>query len=110
MTASSEPTSTAAASSQASCSIAAWTRYHLLMKPAVSGTPIRLSPPRTKENMVSGMRRPSPSNASMRTEPTRRATQPSARNSPPFIMAWLNRCTMPAVRPVVDAKPMPRIM
>ena len=80
------------------------------MKPTVNGTPTRLKPPSTKLNMVSGMRLPRPCSASSRTEPTRRNTQPSARNRPPFIMAWLNRCRMPAVRPVVVAKPMPMII
>ena len=85
-------------------------RYHLLTKPAVSGTPIRLKPPITNAPMVQGIARPTPAMRSSSAAPTRNDMQPSAMNSAPFIKAWLNRWLMPAVRPVTDTRLMPRIM
>src|SRR5690606_2210044 len=59
-TAISEPTTTTRTTGHQPSSIAARMRYHLLTRPTVRGTPIRLRPPATKAAMVSGMRRPSP--------------------------------------------------
>ena len=44
---------------------------HLLTKPTVRGTPIRLKPAMTKANMVSGICRPMPARSSRRAEPMR---------------------------------------
>ena len=63
------------------------TRYHLLMKPTVSGTPISPSPATTMAAIVSGIRLPRPRIALMSVAPTRSATAPTTMNSAPFIRA-----------------------
>ena len=69
--ANSELSSTSTATSHQPVSSAAWISTHLLTKPTVSGTPMRLSPPTTNAPMVHGMRRPSPAMFSSWTEPMR---------------------------------------
>ena len=71
MIASKELTSISAAVNQRSCSRMALTSAHFEVKPAVSGTPIRLRPPSSSAAVVHGMLRPTPRTALMRVEPTR---------------------------------------
>ena len=85
-------------------------KYHLLIKPAVSGTPISPRPPKTKAKLVMGMRLPKPAMSSRREEWRRRTIHPTARKRAPFIRAWLNICASPAVRPVTVPMLMPKTM
>ena len=87
MSAINDPIITTAATGHWPCSRAACTRYHLLTKPTVRGTPIRLRPPPTNAAIVHGITLPRPCIFSMRTEPTRYMMQPIAMNSAPFISA-----------------------
>ena len=71
LAASSDVATTAAASGHQPCSSAASRRYHLLMKPTVKGTPMRLIAPNTNAAMVQGMRRPMPASDAIFTLPVR---------------------------------------
>ena len=84
-------------------SMAPSTRNHLLTKPAVSGTPMRLNPAITNAAIVNGIRLPRPAKLSKRHEPAAKAIHPMTRNSAPFVTAWLKIWAIDAVSPVTLA-------
>ena len=82
-----KPSTISAASHHAPFSSAARTRYHLLTKPAVPGTPMRLKPPSTMPKDVSGITRARPESRDNVAPPTTATAPPMSRNSAPLVTA-----------------------
>ena len=83
---------------------------HLLMNPAVGGTPTSANPARTIAANVHGIVRPIPAIARSRVEPALSITTPAAANSAPLMIAWLTTCRYAAVTPSAVARLRPAAM